>query len=107
MSKVWVIDHSVESRHVLERIRILIHLLHVVHLEHALDNVLWNISNCELMLIDQLCRIVPFVNVDLKSLPVGHVEQQEQSLQVTSVLDDILEEDAIMHCHSGWVGIFF
>ena len=57
----------------MERIGIMVHLLHVVVLEHGADHVLRYVTEGILMLAKQVARITPTVDVNLQIFSIRNI----------------------------------
>jgi len=73
MSKVGVVLDLIQSSNVLEGICIVIHLSHVVILEHRPKHVFRDITKGILMFCEKIAWIAVFVDIDLQVLSVRHV----------------------------------
>jgi len=71
--EVRVVQDLVQSADVLEGVRIVVHLPHVVILEHGPEYVFRDVTKGVLVLREEVAGITVFVDVYLEVLSVGHV----------------------------------
>ena len=80
--KVRIVEHVVERFYVVKRISVVVHLLHVVVLEHGTDHVLWDVAEGVLVLVEEIAWVAATVHVNLKVFALGDVQKEEHVFQI-------------------------
>lgn len=55
--KVWVVKNLVQRLYKLERIRVVVHLTHVIVLKYGAEGALWNLAECVFVFIKKQTRV--------------------------------------------------
>ena len=76
----------------------MVHLSHVIILNQCLQNTLRYIPNGVLMLQHCLTWVAVLMDINLEVFSVADVQEEEEVLEVSCVLDLVFEEERVGDC---------